>query len=135
MYVNFPDRPRVRIDTFHIGRTMAGVYQTVSDEVAKEMGMPSFEERLRNTMISHGQHLWHEREKVTYLVLGKSQAGRHTVWAWLDHSVPFGDGDGSHAFLVFTCDPSEDQPLPSLVQQVIDQAELRWVDIAFDFEY
>jgi hypothetical protein len=36
---------------------------------------------------------------------------------------------------VFTCDDPGDRSLPSVVQQVLDKTELRWADLATDYEH
>lgn len=133
MYVNFPDGERARIDTLLIARTESGSYEDVPDDVAEEMGLDPYAKRLENSFAERGRRLWGDREKVTYLPLKERVIGSHSVWIWLDGPEPLKEGHGSHAFLMFTCAPLGDQPVTEVVQGVIDQAELRWADIAFDY--
>lgn len=137
MRVNFPDRDRIRIDTFHIGRTMAGWYEGISEERRKELGVPEYQERVLKSLEEQGRKIWGHRDNVTYRALPERGQGPWSVWVWLEHSEPLKDPDtdGSHAFLVFTCDLiPEDQSIRSVVQNVIDGAELRWADIGRDYE-
>jgi hypothetical protein len=135
MYVSFPDAARVRIDTLQISGTMSGCYEDVPDELAEELGIEPYETRLKANMQDRGGEIWGMREKVTCLAQTAPWSGPCTVWVWLDHPDPLKDGDGSQAFVVFTCDDPGDRSMPDTVQRVIDQTELRWADIATDYEH
>lgn len=125
MHVNFPDRPNVQIDTLHVSRTNAGVLE--GHRTAKQ---------LQKYLEDQAHKTWGARDGVRYY--GLENPGYQSVLCWLSHDTPIHDPDehGSHAFLVFTCDPpSLDAPLTTVVQELIDRAELRWEDVAQDFSY